>query len=155
MARPTFEDEMELHRVDRQSSHAMLGQLQFFEQKKKEFANEPIIRPPLVRGDDLIAMGMKPDQRIGEILVAVETRQLEGDFSNREEALQWVKKDTRSLKRAKVDEAPDFDFVMRRQRCQPRPSVVRSDRKLVLPTVAPGTRSGLADIAESDCAVAV
>src|SRR4051812_16864697 len=91
MARPTFEDELELHRVDCASSHAMMDNYEFLLNKKEEFANEPIIPPPLVRGDDLIAMGMKPGPQFGEILEAVETRQLEGMLKDREEALEWVK----------------------------------------------------------------
>ena len=91
MARPTFEDELELHRVDCASSHAMLDNYEFLLKKKEEFANEPIIPPPLVSGDDLIAIGMKPGPKFGEILEAVETRQLEGALKNREEALEWVK----------------------------------------------------------------
>ena len=91
MARPTFEDELELHRVDCASSHAMLDNYEFLLKKKEEFANEPIIPPPLIRGDDLIAMGMKPGPEFKEILEAVETRQLEGMLKNREEALEWVK----------------------------------------------------------------
>src|SRR5437868_611926 len=91
MARPTFEDELELHRVDCASSHAMLDNYEFLLKKKEEFANEPIIPPPLVRGDDLIAMGLKPGPKFGEILEAVETRQLEGALKGREEAIEWVK----------------------------------------------------------------
>jgi poly(A) polymerase len=93
MARPTFEDELELHRIDCASSHAMLENYDFLQRKKEEFANEPIIPPPLVRGDDLIAMGMKPGPKFGEILEAVETRQLEGALTNRDEALVWVKRE--------------------------------------------------------------
>jgi len=91
MARPTFADELELHRVDCQSSHGMLDNYEFLLKKNEEFANEPIIPPPLVRGDDLIALGLRPGPRFGEILEAVETRQLEGTLTNREEALEWVK----------------------------------------------------------------
>jgi poly(A) polymerase len=91
MARPTFNDELELHRVDCASSHAMMDNYEFLLRKKEEFANEPIIPPPLVSGDDLIALGLKPGPRFGEILEAVETRQLEGALRDREEALQWVK----------------------------------------------------------------
>jgi putative nucleotidyltransferase with HDIG domain len=91
MARPTFADELELHRVDCQSSHGMLDNYDFLRQKREEFANEPIIPPPLVRGDDLIALGLRPGPRFGEILEAVETRQLEGALTSREEALVWVK----------------------------------------------------------------
>ena len=52
---------------------------------------DTIIPPPLVRGDDLIALGMKPGPKFGEILEAVETQQLEGALRDREEALEWVK----------------------------------------------------------------
>ena len=93
MARPTFEEELELHRVDCASSHKMMDNYEFLLQKREEFANEPIIPPPLVRGDDLIALGMKPGPKFGEILEAVETRQLEGGLKNREEAVEWVKRE--------------------------------------------------------------
>ena len=92
MARPTFVEELELHRVDCQSSHGMLDNYEFLQSKREEFANEPIVPPPLVRGDDLIALGMKPGPEFGEILEAVETRQLEGAFKTREQALDWVKR---------------------------------------------------------------
>jgi poly(A) polymerase len=91
MARPHFADELELHRVDCLGSHGMLDNYEFLKAKAAEFENEPIIPPPLVRGDDLIAMGMKPGPRFGEILEAVQTRQLEGTLREREEALRWVK----------------------------------------------------------------
>src|SRR6201981_759792 len=91
MARPTFDEELELHRVDCESSHRMLDNYEFLLRKREEFANEPIIPPPLVRGDDLIALGLKPGPKFGEILEAVETRQLEGTLRTREEALDWVK----------------------------------------------------------------
>ena len=93
MARPTFDDELELHRVDCASSHAMMDNYEFLLKKKEEFANEPIIPPPLVSGDDLIAMGLKPGPQFGEILEAVETRQLEGALKDREESLEWVKRE--------------------------------------------------------------
>jgi poly(A) polymerase len=91
MARPTFDDELELHRVDCQGSHRMLDNYEFLLRKREEFASEPIIPPPLVRGDDLIALGLKPSPKFGEILEAVETRQLEGTLRTSEEALEWVK----------------------------------------------------------------
>src|SRR5881396_757974 len=93
MARPTFEEELELHRVDCESSHRMLDNYEFLQRKREEFANEPIIPPPLVTGDDLIALGMKPGPKFGEILEAVETRQLEGTLKTHEQALEWVKRE--------------------------------------------------------------
>lgn len=101
MARPTFDEELELHRVDCESSHGMLDNYQFLVRKREEFANEPIIPPPLVRGDDLIAFGLKPGPKFGEILEAVETRQLEGTLRTREQALDWVKREYLSGKASK------------------------------------------------------
>jgi putative nucleotidyltransferase with HDIG domain len=96
MARPTFEDELELHRVDCASSHRMMENYDFLLRKRDEFANEPIIPPPLVTGNDLIALGMKPGPEFGEILEAVETLQLEGALKTREEALDWVAREFRT-----------------------------------------------------------
>ncbi len=93
MARPTFDDELELHRVDCESSHRMLDNYEFLLRRREEFANEPIIPPPLVRGDDLIALGLKPGPKFGEILEAVETQQLEGTLRTRDEALEWIKRE--------------------------------------------------------------
>ncbi len=93
MARPSFNEELELHRVDCESSHRMLDNYEFLLRKREEFANEPIIPPPLMRGDDLIALGLKPGPKFGEILEAVETRQLEGSLRTRDEAVDWVKQE--------------------------------------------------------------
>ena len=46
-----------------------------------------------MRGDDLIALGLKPGPTFGEILEAVETQQLEGHLRTREEAIEWVKQE--------------------------------------------------------------
>jgi putative nucleotidyltransferase with HDIG domain len=91
MARHGFEDELELHRVDCLGSHGMLDNLTFLREKQEEFANEPLIPPPLVTGHDLIELGWKPGPAIGEVLEEVQTRQLEGGLREREEALAWVK----------------------------------------------------------------
>jgi poly(A) polymerase len=90
MSRPNFDDEMILHRVDCASSHGMLDNYEFLARKREEFASEPLIPPPLVTGRDLIALGWKPGPPIGKILEAVQTRQLEGMLTSREEALAWV-----------------------------------------------------------------
>jgi poly(A) polymerase len=71
----------------------MLDNYEFLVRKREEFANEPIIPPPLVRGDDLIALGFKPGPEFGQILEAVETRQLEGSLRSHDEALEWVKRE--------------------------------------------------------------
>ncbi|MEX1044793.1 MAG: CCA tRNA nucleotidyltransferase, partial [Chthoniobacterales bacterium] len=57
MAREGFEEELELHRVDCQSSHGALDNYDFLKTKAEEFANEPLIPPPLLTGRDLIDLG--------------------------------------------------------------------------------------------------
>lgn len=91
MARPTFEDELELHRVDCASSHGMLDNYELLQQKKKEFASQPLIPSPLVTGKDLIALGMQPGPRLGKLLQAVKDAQLENRIKTREEALECLK----------------------------------------------------------------
>ncbi|MGH8048513.1 MAG: CCA tRNA nucleotidyltransferase, partial [Chthoniobacterales bacterium] len=90
LARETIEDEMELHRVDCGSSHGMLDNYDFLLAKREEFANEPLIPPPLITGNDLIGLGWKPGPRFKETLDAVQTLQLEGTLNSRDEALAWV-----------------------------------------------------------------
>ena len=87
MARPFFDREIELHRVDCLGSHGDLGNIAFLEQKAAEFASEPLIPPPLITGRDLIGLGLKPGPRFKEILDHVETAQLENRISTPEEAL--------------------------------------------------------------------
>jgi poly(A) polymerase len=92
MARPYFGIELELHRVDCAGSHGDLDNYQFLVRKASEFAQEPLIPSPLVRGDDLISMGLQPGPRIGELLEAVQTAQLEGEVTTRAQALEWLQK---------------------------------------------------------------
>jgi putative nucleotidyltransferase with HDIG domain len=91
MARPHFGIELELHRIDCAGSHGDLENYHFLINKESEFAQEPLIPPRLVRGDDLIAMGLKPGPRIGELLEAVQTAQLEGEIKTRREALELLR----------------------------------------------------------------
>jgi len=90
LARPTIEDEMELHRVDCLGSHGLLDNLAFLREKRLEFSNAPLIPPPLVTGKDLIAVGRRPGPLFKKILDAIQCRQLEGTLTCREEALGWI-----------------------------------------------------------------
>ncbi len=91
MARPHFEIELELHRVDCAGSHGNLENYRFLVNKASEFSQEPLIPARLVRGDDLISMGLKPGPKIGELLEAVQTAQLEGEVKTRAEAMDLLK----------------------------------------------------------------
>ena len=73
-----FEDELELHRLDCISSHAILDIYDFLKTEKEKFAAEPVLPPPLVTGRDLIALGHKPGPRFAQLLRDAYDRQLEG-----------------------------------------------------------------------------
>jgi hypothetical protein len=68
-----------------------LDNYDFLKAKAEEFANEPLIPPPLVTGHDLMALGWKPGPQFGPMLEAVQTAQLEGTLTTKEEALAWLK----------------------------------------------------------------
>ena len=91
MARPGFTDELELHRVDCTSASGMLDNYDFIRERQLAFASEPLIPPPLLTGNDLIAFGLKPGPHFKEILEAAATLQLEGTLATREAALAWAR----------------------------------------------------------------
>ena len=91
MSRSTFSDEKELHRVDCLGSWGGLDNYNFLNEKMIEFANEPIIPTPLLKGKDLIKLGWTPGPNLGETLNSVQDLQLEGTLNSKEEALEWVK----------------------------------------------------------------
>lgn len=92
ISRPYFTEEMELHRVDCTASHGMLDNLTFLQEKLREYEHEELKPKPLVSGNDLIKLGMKPGPAMKPILEEAFVLQLEGHFKDREEALEWLKK---------------------------------------------------------------
>ena len=91
MARETFADELELHRVDCLGSNGLLDNVEFLRAKREEFANEPLIPPRLVDGNDLMALGIARGPCLGRLIEEIQTLQLEGRLHTREEALAWVR----------------------------------------------------------------
>lgn len=90
MAHPTFADQLELHRVDCLGCHGMLDNYEFLQAKQQEFANEPVIPPPLLNGHDLLKLGYPPGRDLGRLLTLVQDQQLEGALTSREDALAWL-----------------------------------------------------------------
>jgi len=93
LARPTIDDELELHRVDCQGSHGLLDNYDFLLRKREEFSNEPLIPPPLITGRDLIAAGLKPGPHFKKLLDSAQALQLEGGLKTREDALAWLREE--------------------------------------------------------------
>ena len=91
LMRPTFPLELELHRLDCLGSHGRLDIYDFLVLQAKELEQQPQIRPPLLKGDDLIALGMKPGPALGAMLAEIREKQLQDDLKTRSEARQWAK----------------------------------------------------------------
>lgn len=90
MAKPTFTEEMKLHRADCMASHKDLTNWRFLRKKVKELPKEEIKPKPLINGHDLLKMGYPEGPAVGAILKAVEERQLEKELNSPSEALAWV-----------------------------------------------------------------
>lgn len=88
LARPTFEEELAMHRADCLACHGKLGNVRILRGWQKRLAAEEIRPPRLLTGQDLIALGLKPGPSFGRILHEVEEAQLDGRVKDREEALR-------------------------------------------------------------------
>jgi poly(A) polymerase len=91
LMRPTFPLELALHRLDCLGSHRRLDIYDFLVEKARELENQPEIRPPLLSGEDLIAMGMKPGPAMGALLAEIREKQLQDELHNPEDAREWVR----------------------------------------------------------------
>jgi poly(A) polymerase len=91
LMRPTFPLELELHRLDCLGSHGRLDVYEFLVAKAKELEQQPQIRPPLLKGDDLIALGMKPGPAMGALLAEIREKQLQDELKTKAEARAWAK----------------------------------------------------------------
>ncbi len=87
---PGFAELLELFRLDTLASHGNMDDYEWCRRTYEEMAREPLAPPPLLRGDDLIAMGYRPGPLFKTILTAVETAQLEGKISTAEAARTFV-----------------------------------------------------------------
>jgi len=87
LARPTFLEELELHRIDCSSCHGQLDIYNFLTAKLSEFSKEEIKPKPLLTGHDLQELGATPGPKMGKILHQLMDEQLEGKFTDRASAL--------------------------------------------------------------------
>jgi tRNA nucleotidyltransferase/poly(A) polymerase len=92
LMRETFPLELELHRLDCLGSHRRLEIYDFLVAQAQELEKQPEIHPPLLKGDDLITLGMKPGSAIGELLAELREKQLQDEITTADEARAWVKK---------------------------------------------------------------
>jgi poly(A) polymerase len=88
---PNFDTLLRLHRADCLGSRKGLETLDRVERRRAALTDADIRPTPLLRGDELIALGYQPGPAMGEILKALEEQQLEGRVRTHEAAVEWLK----------------------------------------------------------------
>ena len=90
LLRETFPLELQLHRLDCLGSHRRLDTYDFLVAQAAELANQPEIRPPLLTGEDLIALGFKPGKALGALLNELREKQLSDELKTPDDARAWA-----------------------------------------------------------------
>jgi len=88
---PWFPELLELGRLDCIASHGCLDGIYWIEHYIKSLPEEKLKPEPLLRGHDLIEMGLEPGPIFSELLNAVEDAQLEGEISTKDEARRLIR----------------------------------------------------------------
>jgi poly(A) polymerase len=94
LMRETFPLELQLHRLDCLGSHKRLDVYDFLVAQMRELEQRPDMLPPLIDGNDLLALGFRPGPEIGSLLTEIRDKQLQEELTTREEALAWAKRKT-------------------------------------------------------------
>lgn len=92
LSRPTFAEELELHRADCACSHQDISNVEFLQRAMSELSSEQIKPKPLVNGHDLLRIGYAAGPELGRILKQIEELQLEEKVTTRPQALDYAKK---------------------------------------------------------------
>jgi tRNA nucleotidyltransferase/poly(A) polymerase len=93
--RPADDSPREIHRFRRStepwalSALAFLGATDLYEAVRGARVTEPAA--PLLRGEDILALGVEPGPKVGELLELVEEERAAGTISTRDEALALVR----------------------------------------------------------------
>jgi putative nucleotidyltransferase with HDIG domain len=88
---PTFDAELELHRVDCLASHGDLDNYTFLREQRAAYAQRPALPAAWIRGEDVLALGVPPGPRVGAFLRDAYDAQLDGRFPDRAALLEWVR----------------------------------------------------------------
>ena len=99
LSRPTFNDELELHRADCLASHGNIENYEFLKRKKKEIDTKDLRPKPLIRGKDLIELGFEPGPLFGNIINKMYALQLDEKIKTHNEARAWIAKNRSKLKK--------------------------------------------------------
>ena len=91
LLRATFPLELELHRLDCLGSHRRLDVYEFLVEQARQLEQQPQIRPPLLKGSDLMALGMKPGPEMGALLDEIREKQLADELTTPDAARDWAR----------------------------------------------------------------
>jgi poly(A) polymerase len=83
---------LELTRIDALSSNGDLQYYHYCKERSAELKDDEIRPAPLLRGGDLIALGLRPGPIFADILRQAEDAQLGGELQSRQEALAWLQR---------------------------------------------------------------
>jgi len=88
----SFNQHLRLHKADCLASHGDLSLLEYTQSKIIEIQSEPKLPQPLINGNDLLSIGLKPGPSFKEILAKVFDEQLEGNIKNKQQGMILVRK---------------------------------------------------------------
>lgn len=92
LAEDGFEELLELSRMDALASNSYLGFYHFCRRAMEAHEPADLRPPPLMSGNDLIALGFTPGPRFKTILKDVEDLQLDGELRDHAQALDYVRR---------------------------------------------------------------
>jgi poly(A) polymerase len=90
LAEPHFPELLQLYKADVAACHGHFSALPRIRAMRRELGQKALIPPPLLRGDDVLARGVPPGPRVGELLREAADLQLEGTLVDRAAALEWL-----------------------------------------------------------------
>jgi poly(A) polymerase len=85
---------LDLHRAEAMASGGELRPVEFCEELLHRVPKPYFDPPPLLTGDDLMQMGLKPGPAFKTLLDQLRQRQLDAELTSPQEARDWVQKQT-------------------------------------------------------------
>lgn len=91
LSHPHRDDLLALTRAELLAQHAELHPVLFCERFLETTPPEVLNPPPLITGNDLIALGLQPGPLFKQLLDEVRDAQLNGEFVSHDAAMEWVR----------------------------------------------------------------
>jgi poly(A) polymerase len=91
LAEPHWPELLQLYKADVAACHGQYSALPAIAAMRRSLAKEALIPLPLLRGEDVLALGVEPGKRVGDLLREAADLQLDGELADREAALAWLR----------------------------------------------------------------